>query len=304
MKPTVFIHTNDKQILGAKLAEYAFKQKSKHRNAFDVKLIRLEETPHLYNREGHTYLRKGQTALWKNNDLQSFSPLRMLVPQLMNYTGVALLVDPDVFALGDVYDLFQLDMKGKSIVCRHVPEGYRGNGNPYYATSVMLLDCEKLKHWKWNEHIDQLFNKTMDYGDWISLRNENPETIGPLDAEWNDFDTLTSKTKLLHTTERMTQPWRTGLPVDFDTTTTKLPVKRSVPSRFKNAIKSLMGQSPLIAMENNYLPNPDLNQEAFIMELIRDALDAGAVSESFLKQEIKNSNLRKDIFSKINQVKR
>jgi hypothetical protein len=304
MKPTVFIHTNDKQILGAKLAEYAFKNKSASPDAFDVKLIRLEETDHLYKREGHSYLRKGKSAVWKNNDLQSFSPLRMLVPQLMNYQGKALLVDPDVFALGDVYDLLNMDMNGKAIICRHVPGGYRGNGNPYYATSVMLLDCEKLKHWKWNDHIDMLFNKTMDYGDWISLKNENPKTIGALGAEWNDFDTLTPQTKLLHTTERMTQPWRTGLPVDFDTTTQKQSSNQSRAHKVKQLVKSLFGLGSLQKQDQEqvYLQHPDLNQERFILKLIKDALNSGVVTETYLNEEINNSNLRKDIFLKLGQI--
>lgn len=289
MRPTVFIHTNDKQILGAKLAEYAFKKNSASPDAFDVKLIRLEETNHLYKREGQTYLRKGRSAVWKNNDLQSFSPLRMLVPQLMNYKGKALLVDPDVFALGDVYELLNMDMKGKAIVCRNMPDGYRGNGNPYYATSVMLLDCEKLKHWNWNEHIDMLFDKKMDYGDWISLKKEDPGIIGELGAEWNDFDNLTPQTKLLHTTERMTQPWRTGLPVDFDTTTKQ----QSLFERMKKFIKQ---------QKDVYLAHPDINQEIFILKLIQDALNAGVVTKDYLKEEITNSNLRKDIFIKLGQI--
>ena len=41
------------------------------------------------------------------------------------------------------------------------------------------------------------------------------EIIGPLEPGWNDFDHLGPGTKLLHNTRRMTQPWKTGLPVDF-----------------------------------------------------------------------------------------
>ena len=38
-------------------------------------------------------------------DLQSFTPLRFMPPQLMGYEGRAIVIDPDVFAVGDVYEL-------------------------------------------------------------------------------------------------------------------------------------------------------------------------------------------------------
>ncbi len=62
VKPVVFVHTNDKQLFGAKLAAYSLKARSKHPDRFEVKLLRLEETPHLYHREGRDYLRKGKVA--------------------------------------------------------------------------------------------------------------------------------------------------------------------------------------------------------------------------------------------------
>src|SRR5204862_121996 len=41
------------------------------------------------------------------------------------------------------------------------------------------------------------------------------ETIGLFEAAWNDFDRLNANTRLLHNTRRRTQPWKTGLPVDY-----------------------------------------------------------------------------------------
>ena len=42
---------------------------------------------------------------WRNDDLQSFTPLRFMPPELMGYQGRAVVVDPDVFAVGDVFEL-------------------------------------------------------------------------------------------------------------------------------------------------------------------------------------------------------
>ena len=295
MKPKIFIHTNDKQYLGAKLCEFAFKIRSKHPELFDVEILRLEETKNLFNKEGCQYIRKGSSATWHNKDLQSFSPLRMAIPQLMNFKGKALVTDPDVFAVTDVWDLLNRDMEGKSIICRNVSDGYRGNGHSFYATSVMLLDCEKLTHWKFDQQVEDLFNKKFDYGDWIALKKENPQTIGSLEEEWNQFDTLTPKTKLLHTTERSTQPWRTGLPVDYDTTTKK---NSKNTSKLRRVLIRLGFKK-----KDKYLPHPDPHQEVFILKLIQEALDSNFIDKKFLENEIKKSNLRKDIFSKLASLK-
>lgn len=286
MKTTVFIHTNHKQMIGAKIASYALKSRARFPERFEVQILSLEETPHLNKREGDTYLRKGKEAVWRNEDLQSFSPLRMMVPQAMNFQGRALVIDPDVFAVGDVGELLESDMQGKSIICRNIKGGYKSNGNSFYATSVMLLDCEKLRHWEWDRQIDDMFGKRLDYGDWISLKLERPEVIGDLPEEWNHFDTLNENTKLVHNTERSTQPWKTGLPVDFDTTT------KTWHQRFISIFKP----------QARYLPHPDPNQEMLVFKLVKECLDCGAIDERFIRSEVEKSHVRKDIFEKLETV--
>ena len=89
MKPTVFIQTNHKQIVGALVAEYSLRRNSKHADAFDVRIIHTKDYPFLREREGQDYLRDGVTRGWRNDDLQSFTPMRFLPPQLMGYQGRA-----------------------------------------------------------------------------------------------------------------------------------------------------------------------------------------------------------------------
>lgn len=302
-KPTVFIHTNDKQILGALVGMYSIKKASRYADSFDVKLIRLEETPHLMKRQGQKYLRKGKIAVWLNEDLQSFSPLRRMVPQLMGFNGRAVVTDPDVFAIGDIYDLLTMDMDGKAVMCRNVSDGYRGNGNHFYASSVMLLDCSRLTHWRWDEEVDLMFEGKLDYGPWIGLKTENLRTIGEIGEEWNSFDKLTPSTKLLHTTERSTQPWKTGLPIDFDLTT-----KASVTQHYGTAQAEMGVFSGLLARMfrsrpvekptdvERYRKHPDPEQEKLFFELLRGAIEAGYVDKSLVKQCMAENDVRKDAF--------
>jgi len=301
MKPIVFIHTNDKQMIGAKLSAYSLKSKSKFPDSFDIRIIRLEETPHLYKREGMSYLRKGRDAIWHNNDLQSFSPLRMMVPQLMNFSGRALLIDPDIFAVGDVFDLLNRDMEGKSIICRKIKDGYKSNGIEFYATSSMLLDCKKLTHWQWDAQLDALFNKKLDYGDWISLKLENPEDIGDLEEEWNHFDTLNEKTKLLHNTERSTQPWKTGLPIDYNTNVKQQTIVISLLKRLLIKLGVFVKEDTFDS-SNYYSPHPDPNQEKFFLKLLKECINFDVIDQAFLSRQISESNLRKDIFEQLEKV--
>jgi hypothetical protein len=131
------------------------------------------------------------------DDLRSFAPLRFAVPDAMCRRGVALAVGPDVFAVGDAGELLRRDREGKAIWCR------------------MLLDRAKLPHWRFEAQLGDLFAGRLDHVDWIELKRGPRESTGLLEPGWNDFDRLTPEARLLHTTKRRTQPWKTGLPVGF-----------------------------------------------------------------------------------------
>ena len=100
-------------------------------------------------------------------------------PELMNYKGRAVVIDPDVFAIGDVWDLLSRDMEGKAIMCRLRSKTSK-DVNGKLASSVMLLDCARLKHWKTDEMFNEMFEGKRDYKQWISLKYEDRNTIGLL----------------------------------------------------------------------------------------------------------------------------
>lgn len=288
MKPTVFIHTNHKQKLGAVVSRYSLQKNSAHADQFDVKFIEVKDFPCMAEREGLEYLRDGELRPWLNNDLQSFTPLRFAPPQLMNYEGRAVVIDPDVFALGDVWELLNRDMAGKAILCR--PKSGRKGRKGAFASSVMLLDCAKLRHWQFEENFAEMFKPSKrDYMDWVSLKLEDPATIGPLEHEWNDFDTLTDQTKLLHNTKRKTQPWKTGLKVDYRPADTF----QLFPPRhwLRRARRALFGD---YKFAGTYDAHPDPAQEKFFFGLVRGCLEDGVITETQLRDEMEQGHLRAD----------
>ncbi|HKT15386.1 MAG TPA: hypothetical protein VJR87_08260 [Allosphingosinicella sp.] len=277
MKPVVFIHTNHKQRLGALVSAHSFRRNARDAAAFDVRLLEAKDFPELQDAAGRTFRRGGHPRRWDPDDLQSFTPLRFAVPDVMGHQGAALVVDPDVFAVADVAELFARGLGGKAIWCRARP-GH--NDSPdYLATSVMLLDCGALPHWRFADQLAALWDGTLDYVDWIELRGEDRAAIGLLEPEWNDFDRLTPATRLLHTTKRRTQPWKTGLPIDYTLREggiagLTIPIRRLFTPRYR--------------------PHPDANQESYFYALLAEGIDQGSIERTEIEREMELGHVRPD----------
>ena len=273
MKPTVFIQANDRQMLGARISAHSYRRNARDPGAFDVRIIDIRDHPRLLQR-GQTILRGGHIRDWDPDDLQSFTPLRFYPPQAMGFDGLAVVTDPDIFGIGDVGELFERDLAGKAIWA--VARPGHNQCDDYIATSVMLLDCARLGHWQFDKELDDLFAHRFDYIDWIELKREDPATIGLLEPEWNDFDSLSPQTKLLHTTKRRTQPWKTGLPVDYTLRE----------SGWFDAVRRLR--------RRRYEQHPDRRQEALVYSLLADMLDTGEITKAELVEEMAANHIRHD----------
>jgi len=296
MDHCVFIQTNHKQITGAIVAQHALRRYSQHNDQFDIKIIDTRDYPYFAAREGQMYLRDTLQRVWLNDDLQSFTPTRFMPPELMGYQGRAVVIDPDVFACVDIWDLLSMDMQGKAIMCRK-RSGAKGLVDKAWATSAMLLDCAKLKHWQVEKQFNAMFDDNYDYMRWVSLHNEDPETIGLIDPHWNDFDKFSLQTKMLHTTRRKTQPWKSGLPVDWR------PAEkfRLFPplAWLMRARRRFFGE---YAFLGDYKQHPDQNQEDFFFGLVKECLANGMITEEFLREEMRQNHVRHDAFEVLARV--
>jgi hypothetical protein len=295
MDKCVFVHTNEKQWLGALVAEYSFRRNSRNPDAFDVKFIHTRDHPFLAAKEGQTFLRGGTTRVWRMDDLQSFTPLRFLPPKLMNWQGRAVVTDPDVFAVGDVNELLDRDMGSAAVMGRH----RSGKEEKQYqvATSVMLMDCARLSHWDVEGNFDQLFRMEKDYKEWMVLAYEDPENIGYLEDCWNDFDHLDNNTRLIHNTKRKTQPWKTGLPVDY-TPANKFKDKPLLASINRLRAK-VFGEYGLLG---HYKEHPDPRQEHLFFGLLKECIETGHVSEDLVRDEISKNHVRHDAFEVLDRT--
>ena len=284
----VFIHTNHKQIVGALVAEYALRRNSTNNEKFNVRIIHHKDYPFFQEYEGQPYLRDGVKRPWYNDDLQSFTPTRFMPPELMGYEGRAVVIDPDIFAVGDVWELLSRDMQGKAIMCRR-RAGPKGVVDRCLASSAMLLDNTQLKHWKVEQKFRRMFSFEQDYQPWICLKDEARESIGFFENAWNDFDNFDENTKMIHNTRRRTQPWKAGLPIDWRPAETF----RLFPpfGWLMRARRHLFGEYALLG---HYKPHPDLKQEQFFFGLLKECLEKGIVTEEMIREEMRQNHVRHD----------
>jgi hypothetical protein len=297
VKRCVFIHTNERQWLGAKVAEYALRRNSSNPDRFDVQFIHTRDWGFLREKEGREFLRGGTTRVWRMDDLQSFTPLRFLPPRLMGGEGRAVVTDPDIFAVGDINELLDRDMHGAAVMGRRRSdkEGKRGQ----LASSVMLLECARLSHWDVELEFDELFQFKRDYKDWMVLAHEAEANIGWLEPCWNDFDHLDANTRLLHNTKRRTQPWKTGLRVDY-TPADKFKGKPVLAS-LNRLRASLFGDYGLLG---RYSAHPDPRQEQLFFGLLRECLESGHFNEQLVRDEIASNHVRHDAFDVLERTPR
>ncbi len=287
MECKVFIQTNDEQYLGAQVAAYALRRNSRNSDKFSVELLHSRDIPWLKDRIGQKFLRGAEQRVWKKDDLQSFTPVRFMPPKLMNYQGRAVVIDPDCFALADIWELFSRDMNGKALMCCWRP-GFKDLPG-YRASSVMLLDNARLRHWDAEKTFGELFEFKKDYMKWIKLEYEPDDTVGLLEPEWNDFDRLTPQTRILHNTYRRTQPWKTGLPVDFTVRTRKKGLQGMAKKAVKAVKRLAKGNKPDL-----YRPHPDRKQEQLFFTLVRECLEKGVFDVDLVRREMAANHVRHD----------
>jgi hypothetical protein len=269
-------------MLGARIAAHSYRRNARAPGNFDVKILDAADCPRL-TQPGQTILRAGHVRAWDPDDQQSFSPLRFFPPQAMGFAGRAVVTDPDVFAIRDIGELFGRDLQGQAIWA--VPRPGHNGSKDYVATSVMLLDCAALGHWRFDQDLDDLFAHRFDYVDWMELKRENRACIGFLEPEWNHFDRLTTETRLLHTSKRRTQPWKTGLPINYT-------LRESGPLDVFRRLR-----------HRRHSPHPDRRQEALIFSLLAEMVDAGEVTRNELVGEMAASHIRHDSLELIDRYR-
>ncbi len=128
-----------------------------------------------------------------------FSIYRFHVPFLCGYKGRAISMDADIVCQADIAELYNLPMTSGAMA--RVKTGF--------ATSVLLLDCEKLKHWNVVEWTPRLKNRNIYVRTmWGRPHGLSTPDLTPLDPLWNQLDDFQPGGKMIHYTNIARQPWK------------------------------------------------------------------------------------------------
>lgn len=272
----VFICTSKEQAIPAKISKYSFETQLS--SNVEVEIIHNESIPHLDRLHYKQYMRNGILEIFNPEDMQSFTLARFFIPEIMNFKGNVLVIDPDIFLTNAEHFLKYQNFNYEqfSIFCR------RSLSKSSWASSAMFLNCNKLTHWRIETFISELLKKEIDYNDLIGLKLESPN-IFEISNSWNDFDNLNDKTILLHLTQKDTQPWRVGLKLNSYIP----PILGVIP---RTLIYRLLGRNLNIGREH---PNKEISNLFF--KIFQDCLRREIITEDELDSAVNNGYLRNDI---------
>ena len=279
----IFIQTNPQQEIAAKVSMYSF-VKFGFKN---VKLLKLHNVEILKKNFGKKYYRNGKLVTFDPNDLQSFTLLRFLPPKLIN-DEFCLVIDPDVFAVSNPYSITKyFKDENHKIFCT--------KKNSKYRSEVMLIDCKKnFKLWDFDQIIEDIFSQKIDYSKLINLEFIDSKNIGLLEPSFNCLDQIDKSSILLHTSNRITQPWKEGLRVDFTVNTSKF-------LYIKNLIRKFTGLKHNDKIfEKNYKPHPDKEINSFIQNIFQEAYSNKFIENEDFKKSLDNRYISEIFFKKLN----
>ncbi len=277
----VFIHTNDKQLFGAHISKYSILKCNLSLKENDIEIINVDSNSFFDSTYDRSIIRGGKKYLWDKNDLQSFTLLRFLPPSLMNFEGYSMVIDPDIFAVNNFINKFENFEKDKLIMARSNPNSKKG-----LATSLMIFNNKLCEELDLEKKVNSVLSGEFDYSDLMNLTFLEENKFSTLPKEWNSFDELDNETIFLHTTTRITQPWKTGLKVDFQQNYPKFRYK-IIPNFLFKILKEILTRKKHPPY-TKYIEHPNQNIQDYFFTLV-----SGALKENFIDKELINYNIKK-----------
>ena len=267
----ILIQTNDMQKIASKVSaasfiKFGFKED-------DIFFLDFKKNSLIRSYVGEKYLRNGKLKIFKN-DLQSFTLLRFLGPEFLNYNGKALIIDPDVFAIKDPSNIIKQLNDETTIACSFF------NGMP--RSEVMLVNCNQIS-WNFKKILSDLFSLKVDYKDLMNLTFDKSLDIKELSKSYNSHDIINPDTVLLHTTNRITQHWKEGLNIDFERHISKK-------YKLKQYLRKIIGlKYDKKIFANTYQRHPEKNVLDKFRELFYFAKENNFIHEGDLDLSMKNN---------------
>lgn len=276
----ILIQANKFQRLAAEVSKYSFiKQGIK-----DVEIINLEDQNILIKNFGKKYLRNGKLTTYEYNDLQSFTLLRF-IPTKLSIKDFCLIVDPDIFAVTNPIPEIEKILDNKiDIFCTKI--------NDQLRSEVMILNLKK-NIWDFESLINDLFSQKIDYSDLINLKFIEKKKIKIINNKFNEHDNILTNTIFLHTSNRLTQPWKEGLKINFKTNFSKKYI-------IKNYIKYIFRMRyDEKAISSKYIKHKNEQVIKFVCDLFEEAYKNKFIKVGDIKFALNNKFISKNFFNRL-----
>ena len=144
--------------------------------------------------------------------------------------------------------------------------------------------------WKFEKIINEVFNLKIDYSDLMNLKFDNNLKIKEIDHKFNSHDMINLDTVLLHTTNRITQPWKEGLKINFVKNFSNTQIIKEYVKKFINKPynKELISK--------NFMKHPNEDVINCVKKLFKDAKSNNYFNQDDIEKEYKDLNISKKIF--------
>lgn len=199
----VFIGSGEASLLERKTAIHSLRKHTKR----DLDIYVFNGTHNAIRlNDGEPFLAPMSLRI-KYRNITEFSLYRFLIPELCDYQGKALYVDSDTVCLSDIGELFDTPMGGADFLAKY--EAYPGE--KLWGLSVMLIDCQRCR-FDLEGIVDEIDAGLYSMSDFSCMAPRflayHPYKVGQLDPAWNVFDQWDNRTKLIHYTNLLAQPWK------------------------------------------------------------------------------------------------
>jgi lipopolysaccharide biosynthesis glycosyltransferase len=186
-KIRVFVGSMREQWLASKVLEYSIKKQASM--SVDVCFMYELDRPYPLPKEK------------KNWPRTPFSFQRFLIPEQCDFSGKAIYVDSDMQVFDDIKNLWDIPFNGNDLLSVEEKNSPRRS-----QFSVMLMDCEKLQ-WNIDQIIRELNLGQYTYENLMMDMCKAKSVALSIPNSWNNLETFSRKTQLLHYTDMITQPW-------------------------------------------------------------------------------------------------
>jgi lipopolysaccharide biosynthesis glycosyltransferase len=203
-KQKIFIGSGEASLIEKKVCIYSLR---KNCNLTNLEIFCFNGTHDTLENESGDVIKKINLDIhikYENNT--EFTFYKFLVPDLCDHEGNALFIDSDILCLGDLNELYQINLKENAVLAKK--SAYLKDE---WGTSVMMFNCNKY-NLNLRECFNDIKNKKYSKEDLLmftkQFRDFHNINIQPYDDKWNSFDFYDENTRLLHYTNLHHQPWK------------------------------------------------------------------------------------------------